>query len=268
MLKRFNKILKRLRPKFKTGLKVVKRFWKVALYVAFVLIATFWIIYGVQRFWASNINRTAAANHAEVISVRDKVRSFNHLLDMPKGYDHITIDQATSSYQSLCQKDLSLPLSGASLVTHGLTSAKISNLNKQAASNVKEIKTTACSTAELLTAVRKFMLYDPQADLTPLLNGSEQSTDRLIIAAKGIATLADEVKSKNVTQAKTISDWLQAISGQARTTSAVDAAVWCKSVAETQNNILQVIKQTASPLNYQDAALSGIAQSYLSLRSR
>lgn len=242
---------------------------KSILYVITAIAAVYLVGYVVTLYWTGKLNTKAAENHAHLVELRGQLQNLPRPNQLQIGVTSGNADEMISRYQSVLKTMDSNNLQKARFLTHGWSSGKTSELNNNTATELSRMATEFREMTDILVASKKFLQYNPQIDLSPIVDGQEtDSTERVNRTADGIQATVDELSKIKTANAKKISDIIEPLVAKVRAVTASNAPEWYELVQTAQQNIVKIINDDfVKQLADDTQILTELSQKYLELRS-
>lgn len=238
------------------------------LYIVTAIVVFFWFSYGITILWNHNLGNEVAANRAYLVEINGNIQNLPAPSQIQIGKTSGIVDELVYKYQSVVDSTDSPAISNGSIFSLGPNYFKINDQNNRAVKDVLQISDGLKRITNLLKVTKKFLQYNPQIDLEPVVNSQEtDSSERANRTADGIETTVEQLSKIDHENAGAISATLKPLVEQARKLTATNAPEWYKTVETAQQRVITILddefdKQT----NSSKQKLADLSQKYLDLK--
>ena len=248
---------------------IPKKKLRLALYISFGVICAIWIVYGVNQYWHNSYTKLLSQNAAILTETSADIKNLDQPITITPSRTSTTLPALVTSYQTLVKQINQTNLGNTNLFITGFYGlGDVKALND--ASNARLVSTEAILTDTIdgLTAVRKFIEYDPATDLQPYVNGEEtDASERLSRTQEGIKQVIADVKKASLPYSNDVAALLTPLAKEATNVTPATAKAWEEQVLKAQQAILKLVQDNQeSALNTSANKLDELAAEYLALK--
>ena len=235
------------------------------LYILATIVLLGWLVFFVFGYWGKNSSATKSTNSAVVTQINNGLQNLSKPNVITPSQTSGNANPLISNYLAAQKQITEQYLESANIFLHGGSTFKISSLNGQAYQQFNKSSNDLYEITNIITATQKFMEYNPQIDLVPLLAGDESgSNERLERTKNGINDVINSVKSSGYGKSKEIEAILAPLPNKVGAISKENASQWYKEVESAQKAILVIINDDFNTrISSSYSVLSEIAKSYL-----
>lgn len=241
-----------------------------ALYIGFAVVCAFWVVFGIHSLWRSNYMTLLSQNAAMLTETSADIQNLEQPVSITPSQTSTTLPALVTSYQALVAQITKTNLRNTNVLTTGFYGiGDVKALNDKSNIRLESAEAILSDTVNGLTAVRKFIEYDPGTDLQLYVNGQEvDASERLSRTQEGINQVIADAQKASLPYSNDVTVLLTPLAKNATSVTPATAKAWEEQVLSAQKAILKLIqKNQEDPLITAAKKLDVLAEEYLAQRN-